>query len=106
MWISGLGQTVVAHVGGNLTASNRRELQQLVLEALDRGQRDVVVDLRDAGYVDGSALGTLVMLAGCARRRGGEFRLEHVNADVREVLALTQLDQVLPIATAEHGRAD
>lgn len=36
MWISGVGTAVVVCVGGSLTASNRTDLQALVLDALAR----------------------------------------------------------------------
>ena len=95
MWISGIGTAVVVHAGGPLTASNRKDLQGLVLDALARGERDVAVNLDGAGYVDTAALGTLVLLANRARAQGGAFRLERVSGEVQALLALTRLDGLL-----------
>ena len=97
MQISEEGATVVAHVGGNLTAGNRRELEQVVAGALARGTRAVAVDLTQAGYVDTAALGSLVMLAMRVRAHGGQLRFRNVDADLRSVLAATRIDTVIPI---------
>lgn len=95
MWISGVGTTVVVHAGGALTAGSRADLRALVLDALARGERDVVVDLGGAAAIDPAALGTLVVLADRVRAGGGAFRLEHVSGAARTVLAVTKLDAVL-----------
>ena len=95
MWISGVGTAVVVHAAGTLTVSNRADLRALVLDALARGERDVVIDLDGVAYVDTAALGTLVMLANRVRALGGTFALEHMGEAVRAVLALTKLDGIL-----------
>ncbi len=102
MWISGLGNAVVVHVAGALTATNRRDLQHLVLGALDRGEREVVVDVRAVGDIDTPALGTLVMLAKRVRAAGGAFHLAHVGAALGAVLALTKLDAIFDGGTVNR----
>jgi hypothetical protein len=42
---------VVVGVAGHLIIGNRRELQQQVVEALEHGARDIIVDLAATGYV-------------------------------------------------------
>jgi anti-anti-sigma factor len=96
---TGSGETII-HVAGPLTIVNGRDLQQPVADALDRGDRSVVVDLGDTGYIDSAALGTLVVLAKRLLMRGSELRelrLANVNDDLRAVLRLTALDTVLRI---------
>ena len=95
------GETVV-HVSGALTAANRRDLQQLVLAAVEAGARAVVVDLSETGYVDTAALGTLVMLGKRLETHGAEFRLANVNHDLRVVLRLTRLDTVLQLSPPDR----
>ena len=94
MWVGRSGATAVVHVGGRLTADARRELRARVLDAIARGDREVVVDLTGAESLDTASLGVLVMLARRVRAHGGAFRLEAVGDGVRAVLALTRLDGV------------
>ena len=83
------GSEVVVGVAGHLIIGNRRELQQQVVDALEHGARDIIVDLAATGYVDSAGLGTLVMLARRVRAQGGELRLANVNDDVRAVIELS-----------------
>ena len=106
MHLSGLGQAVVAHVTGDLTVARRHELQQLVEDALARGERDVVVNLERVGYLDGATLGLLVLLARRAQARGGRFAVANVSDDLRTVFELTRLDTVFAITTLGEGGAD
>lgn len=107
MYAAGHGDAVTVYVGGDLTAENRRDLQQFVVEALARGERDVVVDLRSTFHIDTPGLGMLVMLAKRVRAEGGTFGLAHVSSDVEALLALTKLDAVLGRATgaSEDGES-
>ena len=106
MYLSGLGEAVVAHVSGDLTAGRREALTALLDDALARGERDVVVNLGGVGYLDGATLGLFVRLARRTRARGGQFAVANVTEEVRTLLELTRLDTVLSITTLNEGPAD
>jgi anti-sigma B factor antagonist len=94
------GDAAVVRVVGPLAAGNRMEFRQQVMDAVARGASHVVVDLAQAGYVDSTGLGTLVLLAKRVRAQGGALRLENLNEDVRTLFALTKLDSVLDLGPA------
>jgi anti-anti-sigma factor len=94
------GETVI-HVAGALTVANRRELEQPVGDAIERGDRTVFVDLGATGYIDSAALGALVMLAKRLLARGAELRLANVNEDLHALFHLTALDTVFRIVAPE-----
>lgn len=56
----------------------------------------VVLDVRKVTFMDASGLGVLAAGGHAARRRGGALRLVGASRQVRRIVALTQLDQVLP----------
>jgi len=58
-------------LAGEFDLSNSHELEQALAAAIDAGGRDLVVDLSEVSFLDGTTLNTLV-LAGkrCARRNG------------------------------------
>ena len=94
------GVGLVVRVTGALSVASRRELQQLVAAALERGERTVVLDLVEAGYVDTASLAALVVLAKRLTAQGGELRLVNASDDLLAILRLTELDSVFRIGPA------
>ena len=88
---------VVVGVDGQLIVGNRHELKQKVLEAVEGGERKVLVDFANTGYIDSSGLGVLVSLAKKLREEGGEMRLAGLNPDLRTLFELTKLDTLFNI---------
>lgn len=90
------GVLVVA-VQGQLVVSNRQEFKQMVLDEVERGARQVVIDFTDTAYIDSSGLGALVSLGKRIRESGGELRLAGLNDDLRTLFELTRLDTLFPL---------
>ncbi|HXE58588.1 MAG TPA: STAS domain-containing protein [Gemmatimonadales bacterium] len=89
---------LVIHVDGQLIVGNRHELKAVVQEALDRGERKILVDFSHTGYIDSSGLGALVSISKKVREQGGELRLAGLNEDLRSLFELTKLDTLFAIA--------
>lgn len=89
---------VVISVDGQLIVGNRHELKQKVMDALDVGERKVVIDFTNTGYIDSSGLGALVSLSKKIRDQGGELKLAGLNEDLRTLFELTKLDTLFTIA--------
>ena len=85
-------------VDGQLIVGNRQELKQLVQEAVDHGEKKVLVDFTKAGYIDSSGLGALVSISKKVREQGGELRLSGLNEDLRSLFELTKLDTLFSIS--------
>ncbi len=88
---------VVVGVDGQLIVGNRHELKQKILEAVESGERKLLVDFSSTGYIDSSGLGVLVSLAKKLREEGGEMRLASLNPDLRTLFELTKLDTLFKI---------
>ncbi|HKU62511.1 MAG TPA: STAS domain-containing protein [Gemmatimonadales bacterium] len=93
----GSGVTVVK-VEGQLIVGNRQELKDLVAAALDKGERRILIDFSQTGYIDSSGLGALVSISKRVREAGGELRLSGLNEDLRSLFELTKLDTLFAIA--------
>ena len=92
------GDTCVVAVEGQLIVGNRQELKQRVLDELERGERKLLVDFGQTGYIDSSGLGVLVSLSKKIREQGGELRLANLNDDLKTLFELTKLDTLFQIA--------
>lgn len=88
---------IVVGVDGQLIVGNRHELKQKVLDALEKGEKKIVVDFSNTGYIDSSGLGVLVSLAKKLREEGGELLLAGLNPDLRTLFELTKLDTLFNI---------
>ena len=93
----GSGVTVVK-VEGQLIVGNRQELKELVFAALDKGDRRILIDFSQTGYIDSSGLGVLVSLSKKIREQGGDLRLAGLNEDLQTLFELTKLDTLFAIA--------
>jgi anti-sigma B factor antagonist len=89
---------VVVAVDGQLIVSNRQELKQRILDALEAGDRKFLVDFTRTGYIDSSGLGVLVSLSKKIRDQGGDLRLAGLNEDLKTLFELTKLDTLFGIS--------
>jgi len=103
--ISQLGDTVILGVGEQLVVSNRHELKQAFLDALEQGKRKFRIDFQNTTALDSSGLGVLVSLSKRLREQGGELRLVHLNEDLRTLFSLTKLDTLFQIDEGDGGGA-
>jgi anti-sigma B factor antagonist len=92
------GGVTVVKVDGQLIVGNRQELKDLVFAALDKGERRILIDFSQTGYIDSSGLGALVSISKRVREAGGELRLSGLNEDLRSLFELTKLDTLFAIA--------
>jgi len=98
-----LGEVAVVHLAGKLVFRDEaRALSEHVVELLDR-RLSVVLNLGDVTAIDGGGLGTLVASTKRAENRGLALKICNLDARLREVFAITNLNQVL--AVHEHEEA-
>ncbi|MBI1810058.1 MAG: STAS domain-containing protein [Gemmatimonadetes bacterium] len=96
------GDVSIVEVEGQLIVSNRQELKQKVLDALEKGARKVLVDFGRTSYIDSSGLGVLVSLAKKRRELGGDLRLANLDDDLQTLFELTKLDTLFQISESRE----
>lgn len=84
----------------SLCADTRTQFEQQALDALDRGELLLVLDLRGVPYIDSAGLGSMVRITKRARAAGAELVLVEPNEDLVTLFDLTRLDTVLTIRSA------
>jgi anti-sigma B factor antagonist len=92
------GPALVVRVVGQLTVTDRGELESMVGNAIDAGQRRMVLDFSATPYIDSSGLAALAGLARRMREAGGELHAAALDDDLRALMELTKLDAILPLA--------
>lgn len=91
--------TCVARVEGDLDVTTTASVREALGEAVERGCRNVVLDLSAVGYVDSSCIALLVWLNRVLEPRDGKLVLAGANPDVARILELSGLLRVAPVVT-------
>lgn len=83
---------------GESTIALREQIRDLVA----RGQKKIVLNLRDVPYIDSSGLGELVGAFTAVRRQGGELKLVNLAKHVHGLLQMTKLYTVFEVYDDEE----
>jgi anti-sigma B factor antagonist len=92
------GAALIIRVVGQLTVTDRAELETMVGHAIDAGQRRIVLDFSATPYIDSSGLAALAAMARRMRAAAGELHAAALDDDLRALMELTKLDAILPLA--------
>ncbi|MFC6022846.1 STAS domain-containing protein [Plantactinospora solaniradicis] len=90
----GRGCTVL-EVRGELDMATSPQLRERLQRLVDAGDRQVVVDLAEVGFMDSSGLGVLVLIFKALRDVGGRLCLAAAQPAVRSVLTITSVDRAI-----------
>jgi anti-sigma B factor antagonist len=86
------GSVLVVRVSGRLDAYNYTELGETLQQAIDSGERMIVLDLSRLAFIDHTGLGVLVRTTTQLEKLKGQIRLAGVRKKLREAFSLSRLD--------------
>ncbi|MGE8338600.1 STAS domain-containing protein [Pseudomonas laurylsulfatiphila] len=89
------GRKLTISVKGRFDFAKHQEFRQ---SYEDKALSAVVVDLKDATYLDSSALGMLLLLRDHAGGDDSDIRVVNSNTDVRKILAISNFDKLFDIS--------
>ena len=92
----------VISLAGEVDLYTAPEFKQQLLEVIDQGGRDVVVDLSNTTFIDSTTLGVLVGGVKRLRPDGGRLSLVCSDRNITKIFEITGLDRVFTI----HGTRD
>lgn len=93
------GVLVLAIKTSRIDAANAPEFRLALLERIDAGQTQIVLDLGAVEFMDSSALGALI--AAVKRMQAiGTIALARAKPTVSRLLALTRMDKVFTITAS------
>jgi len=102
-----LGAVTVLDVSGRITlGEGNTMLREIVHDLLDKGAKQILLNLGDVQYIDSSGLGELVRVYTTVRTRGGEMKLVNLSKRVRDLLQMTRLYTVFRIESSEAAAID
>jgi len=95
------GETKVVRFDGDLSGSKEQELRRMFVELRQDDTPRVVADMTQVSFMDSAVLGTLVWGMKNLREAGGDFRMYGLQDFVRDIFAITQLNQAFRIYASE-----
>jgi anti-sigma B factor antagonist len=97
-----IGEVTIIDIAGRLTVEDGAdEFRDQIRQLLRDGRVRLVLNFRDAPYIDSTALGEIVRAYTSATRKGGTLKLLSVTLRVHELLMITKLLSVFDLFDSE-----
>jgi anti-sigma B factor antagonist len=94
--------THVIELGGEVDLYTAPEFKERMVQVIEQGKKQVVVDLSKATFIDSTTLGVLVGGVKRLRPAGGSLAIVCADQNICKIFEITGLDRVFPI----HGTRD
>jgi anti-sigma B factor antagonist len=91
------GQTHIIELGGEVDLYTAPEFKERMVQLIDGGKKQIVVDLSQATFIDSTTLGVLVGGVKRLRPAGGALALVCTDQNITKIFEITGLDRVFPI---------
>lgn len=82
---------------GEIDVYTAPRLKERLVEVIEGGCANVVIDLDGVTFIDSSGLGVLVSALRRARERDGAVRIVCSRENILKILRITGLDKVFPV---------
>lgn len=96
------GWTVVA-AAGEIDVATAPMLRERLVDLINEGSHQVVLDLENVDFIDSTGLGVLVGAVRRARAEDGDLRIVCTNSRLLRIFDITGLDQVFTIDASVDG---
>ena len=90
-------RSYVISLAGEVDLYTAPEFKQQLLEVIDNGAKDVVVDFSNTTFIDSTTLGVLVGGVKRLRPNGGQLSLISADRNITKIFEITGLDRVFTI---------
>jgi len=91
------GSSCTVTLKGEVDVYTSPRLKQTIVEAIDAGCVNIVVDLEGVRFIDSSGLGVLVSGLRRVKEHDGTLRLVCTHDGILKIFRITGLDKVFPL---------
>ena len=91
------GDVYVIALTGEIDLYTAPEFKQQLLDVIEKGGKQVVVDLTDTTFIDSTTLGVLVGGVKRLRPNGGQLSIVCSDRNITKIFEITGLNRVFPI---------
>ena len=94
--------THVIELGGEVDLYTAPEFKERLVQVIEDGKKQLVVDLSKATFIDSTTLGVLVGGVKRLRPTGGSLALVCTDQNISKIFEITGLDRVFPIHSSRE----
>jgi anti-anti-sigma factor len=91
------GKELVVRVSGELDIASAKTFADELRQASDSDASAVILDLSEVSFIDATGIRALVFAAARSRSNGDRLRMRRGSASVVRALAVSGLEQTLPL---------
>jgi anti-sigma B factor antagonist len=99
--------TVIEISGKVALGRESGQIEHMLVEALQQGERKIIFDLSGVNHIDSTGIGIIAYCFGKVTQAGGQLRIAGARGPVMEVFKITRLDTVVKfypdVASASQG---
>jgi anti-sigma B factor antagonist len=93
-----IGSVSVVDLSGKITiGAGDVQLREAVVELLEKGSKNVLLNLERVSYMDSAGIGELVACYKRAKERDGVVKLVNPTGKVYDLLQLTKLEEIFDV---------
>jgi anti-sigma B factor antagonist len=97
-----LNEVTIVDLSGQIKlGAGSATLRETVKDLVGKGQKKILLNLRDINYIDSSGLGELISAYASVRKEGGELKLLHLTKKVQDLMQITKLYTVFHVMDDE-----
>ncbi|HZS54473.1 MAG TPA: STAS domain-containing protein [Bryobacteraceae bacterium] len=97
------GNVTIMDLAGRVTlGENTGILRDELRSQLAQGNKNIILNMKDVGYVDSAGLGELVGAYTTATNQGGAVKLLHLQGKMKDLMQITKLHTIFPAFEDEN----
>ncbi len=91
------GRITILSLEGTFELGKESKLKDSLFQHVSGKDAEVVLNLKDVGFIDSACLGALISVVRRVRENGGDVKLAELNPEVSSIFQITRLDKVFQI---------
>lgn len=92
------GSVVILDLKGNIRlGKDNTDIHQALRDLVERGEKNVLINLAEVSHIDSSGLGELVAGYTTLQKNGGDLKLLNLTMKVNELMMITKLLTVFDV---------
>lgn len=89
--------TLIVHMKGRIDASSAKDLEQQVLQHIQAGETQLILDFSEVDYISSAGLRVVLLIAKQLNGKGGSFKLCKMNEIILNVFEISGFSQLFSI---------
>ena len=102
-----VGEVSIVDLNGKITlGENTGILRDELRSLLAQGNKNIILNMGEVGYVDSAGLGELVGAYTTATNQGGSVKLLHLQGKMKDLMQITKLHTIFPAFDNEKAAVE